>query len=164
MTLGAFAVAVGAPTKWVVNAHAVLGVKPDYSVARARLFALTRTLEQGVGLPLKRAYDLASLSLAAGDGQPTWRLESPDGVVTLVVDRKRFLSDFAARLSRARVGYVERKRGRPPRKRRRGLSAARHHGVDLSLVRASLHRSPAARLQNLDADVAFLQKLKVSGR
>jgi len=161
MTLGQFALAIPAPAKWVLNANAMLQLAPVYDVKRAKLMALTRTLEQAIGLPLKRAYRLARRTLQRPEEPASWRHESADGVAAVVIDRERFLSDFAVNLSRARVGYSERRRGRPPTKRRRGIAAARHHGVDVSLLRESLTQSPAARLRRLDEDAAFARSLRV---
>ncbi len=161
MTLGQLAVAIPAPPKWVLNANAVLQLAPAYSIQRARVFALTRLLEQAIGLPLKRAYQLAKETLRRPAEPASWRHESPNGVAAVVIDRERFLSDFTINLSRARAGYAERRRGRPPRRRRRGVAAARHHGVDISLLRESLKHSAADRLRRLDDDALFARSLKV---
>ena len=161
MTLGQFAASIPAPPKWVSNAHALLHLAPKYSVERARVFALTRSIESGIGLPLKRAYQLARETLRAPAKSASWRHETPDGSVALVIDRERFLSNFTVNLSRAQAGYSERRRGRPPRRRRRGVAAARHHGVDISLLRESLQQSPEVRLRRLDEDASFAQSLKV---
>ena len=161
MTLGQFAMAIPASPKWVLNANAVLNLTPAYCVQRALVLALARLLEHSIGLPLKRAYQLARQTLRDPANSASWRHESPDGIATLVIDRERFLSDFAVNLSRATVGYSERRRGRPPRRRCRGVAAARHHGVDISLLRQSLEQSTAARLRRLDEDVSFVQSLRV---
>jgi hypothetical protein len=161
MTLGQLAMAIPAPPKWVLNANAVLQLAPAYSVQRARLLALTRLLEQSIGLPLKRAYQLAKATLRKPSDLTNWRHEAPGGIAAVVIDRERFLSDFTVNLSRARAGYAERRRGRPPRRRGRGVASAKHHGVDISLLRASLKRSAADRLRRLDDDAAFARSLKV---
>ena len=118
MTLGQLALAIPAPPKWVLNANAVLQLAPAYNVQRARVLALTRLLEQPVGFPLKRAYQLAKQTLRKPTDPASWRHETPNGIVAVVIDRERFLSDFTVNLSRARAGYTERRRGRPPRRRR----------------------------------------------
>ena len=145
----------------LLNANTVLQLAPVYNVKRARLMALTRLLEHAIGLPLKRAYRLARRTLQRPEESASWRHESADGVAAVVIDPERLLSDFTVNLSRARVGYSERRRGRPPRTRRRGIAAARHHGVDVSLLRESLTQSPAARLRRLDEDAAFARSLRV---
>jgi len=159
MTLGQFATAIPAPRKWVLNACAVLRLQLTYSVERARILALTRVLEQSFRIPLKSAYRFAAATLRHAPASPQWRLESPDGVVSVVINRDRFLSTFTANLSRALVGYAERRRGRPPRARRRGVAAARDYGVDIGLLRESLKRTPATRLRLLDEDASFLRSL-----
>ena len=163
MTLGSFAVAAGASRKWVQNAQALLQLQPEYTPERAKLFALIRALEDGFDLPLGRAYALASHTLAAPDDPDRWRHRSHDGIATIQIDRDRFLSSFAARLSLAREGYAERRRGRPAaRTRRGGVAAAREHGIDIDLLEESLRRTPAERLRRLDDDVAFVQSLRVA--
>lgn len=164
MTLGGFAVAVGAPRKWVQNTHAILGFLPDYTPDRARLLALVRALETGFEIPLRWAHTLAARTLERPDDPEAWRHVSPDGMATLVIDRNRFLTTFAANLSRARELYVERRRGRPRSRGPRGVEAAVEHGVDLTLLEDSLRRTPAERLRRLDEDVAFLTSMEVSGR
>lgn len=159
MTLSQFAIAVGAPAKWVQNAHAVLGLKARYSASRARRFAMVRVLEDAVGLPLRLAHQLAR-KIPPGHG--AWRVTSPDAVVTLTVDLDRFTTTFTANLSRARVGYAERRRGRPTTRRGRGVTAARERGVDATLLQESLRRTPGERLRRLDEDVAFVQSLTVA--
>lgn len=161
MTLGQFAAAIPAPPKWVLNAHAILELDASYTVEDARTFALTRVLEQAFGIPLKRAYRLALTTLREPPKPAGWRYESPDGTTSIVIDRERFLSNFTASLSCALAGYAERRRGRPPQRRRRGLAAAEEYGVDLGLLRESLKRTPSDRLQSLDDDAAFVQSLKV---
>lgn len=159
MSLSQFSIAIGAPVKWVQNAHAVLGLKGRYTVSRARRFAMVRVLEHSVGLPLKLAYRLAR-GISAGTGD--WRMTSADGAVMLTVDLDRFTTTFAANLSRALVGYVERRRGRRLARRHRGVAAARERGVDVTLLRESLRRTSAERLRRLDEDVAFVQSLTVA--
>ena len=161
MTLGQFAVAIPAPPKWVLNAYAILELPPSYTVENARRFALTRVLEQAFGIPLKRSYHLALTTLREPPTPVSWRYESPDGTTSIVIDRERFLSNFTANLSCALAGYAERRRGRPPQRRRRGLAAAVEHGVDIDLLRESLKRTSSDRLQSLDDDAAFVQSLKV---
>jgi len=160
-SLGQFAAAIPASPKWVLNAHAVLGLDADYSVDRARTLALARVLERSPGMTLKRAYELATNVFRAPDNPQAWQLEPADGVATLTIDRERFMSNFAATLSFALVGYSERRRGRPRKKPLGGIDAARAHGVDISLLQASLNKTPAERLRRLDEDAAFLNSLEV---
>lgn len=160
MTLGQMAAAIPASRKWVLNAHAVLGLDNDYSFDLAKTLALTRVLELELGLPLKRSYAVAQDYLQAPD-EWRWGPDDPIGVSAIVVDKQRFLSNFAATLSFALEGYAERRRGRRRKASKGGVAAAREYGVDVSLLEASLERSAAQRLRRLDQDAAFLQQLWV---
>ncbi len=163
MTLGSFAIAVNAPPKWVQNAHAVLGIAPAYTPERARLFALTRVLERGFDIPLKRAYRMAAETLQAPDRPERWCHLAADGITQIAIDRDRFFTVFLANLSRAREGYAERRRGRPRVLRRaKGVAAAVERGMDVTLIRDSLRRTPAERLRRLDDDLAFVSSLTVT--
>ena len=161
LTLGQFAAAVSAPRKWVLNAHAVLGLEPEYSVERAKTFAVARMLENAWSIPLKRAFRLAEEILALPEDEAEWRIVAEDGLTTLSVDRNRVLSRFAATLSFALEGYSERRSGRPRRKGSTGIAAAREYGVDVSLLESSLERTPAERLRRLDCDAAFIGGMKM---
>lgn len=162
MTLGQFAVAVGAPKRWVQNAYAALRVPAGYDEARARRLAFARMVKQACGMPLGRAYQLAEHALAVWPAEKVWTHRGPDGAVAVSVELERFLSDFAARLSLARSYYAERRRGRP--RRRRGLALAKWYGVDVSLLESSLRRTPDERLRSLDANVEFIRSIRITGR
>ena len=56
MTLGQFAVAVGASPRWVLNALTRLRVPRRYDEPLARRLALARTLHESAGFPLPRAF------------------------------------------------------------------------------------------------------------
>lgn len=163
MNLTRFAIAAGATPKWVLNAHALLGIRRIYDEARAQLFALTCELAES-SLPLQAAYRTAEAMLALGPrgGDQNWE-EPLGGMVWVRIDQARFLTRWGLALAWARRPEVERRRGRPARLRQ-GLSGAEEYGVDLSLLRASLNRSPAERLQRLDEDREFLQSLRVRPR
>lgn len=159
MTLGQFAVAAGASTRWVLNAFRVLGLRGGYTVDNARRLAFARLLKETTGLPLKRGLPLADDALATWPADRTWSLRGGDGAVRVTVDLERFLSDCSVRLSLARCWYAEKQRGRPPRRRRRGLAWARAHGVDVELLAWSLARTPEERLRRLDEEVEALRRL-----
>jgi hypothetical protein len=106
-------------------------------------------------------YPLAREALAAWPASRVWRREDVAGVVALEVDLERYLSGYASRLALARNWYSERKRGRAPKRRRRGVAGAEEHGVDISLLKSSLARTPEERLRRLDADVEFLETLRL---
>lgn len=158
MTLAQFAVAVGADPKWVQNAAAGLGRPVEYTVKEARHLGLVRVLQSTLGVPLRAADQMAGAALREGADELTVR-EAPDGSVRVVVDVRRYLSTFTAALSRALSGYEPRARGRPM-VRERGVAAARAYGMDLSLLQASLRRTPAERIRQLDADMEFLRTLR----
>lgn len=163
MTLGEFSTAVGAPRRWVQNAMAVLGLPARYTVSGARELALARAINVACGMPLMDAYPLAQGALLAWPEQRMWNRVGPEATVTLAVDLERFLSSFFVRLSLSRTAYAERKRGRPRKRRRRGVAGAREHGVDVSLLESSLRRSPEERLRWLDEHLAFLRSAQVVG-
>ncbi|HUF09803.1 MAG TPA: hypothetical protein VMO47_10810 [Rhodothermales bacterium] len=160
-SLGQFAAAVSAPRKWVLNAHAVLGLDLEYSVERAKTLSISRLLETEWSIPLKKAFDLAQQILLLQSDKPAWRIVSPDGLSTLSIDRERVLSDFAVRLSFALVGYAQRRSGRPRKNEGTGVAAAMEHGVDVSLLESSLESTPAERLRRLDENATFVSKLRV---
>jgi hypothetical protein len=164
MTLGQFAYALGAPTKWVQNTWAILGLHPVYGEADLWHMALVRLLERAMEVPLKRAYATAQAAIPHPMAQEqSMELELVDeGALDVSIDWARFSSAVLAGLSRARTQYQERRRGRPLKERLHGIAAARAHGIDVSLLRTSLRRSPAERLRTLDEDLAFVQSLRVA--
>jgi len=155
MTLGQFAVAVGAPKRWVQNAYAALRLPAGYDETRARRLAFARTVKQACGMSFGRAYQLAEGALATWPAEKVWTHRGPDGAVAVSVELERFLSDFAARISLARTYYAERRRGRP--RRRRGLALAKWYGVDVSLLESALRLTPMQRLQRLEQAVQFIR-------
>ena len=163
MTLGQFAYALGAPTKWVQNTWAILGLDPVYGEAELWRLALVRLLERAIQVPLKQAYAMAkeAIPLAAMGDESELRLVA-EGPLDVSVNWARFSSTVLAGLSRARTQYQERPRGRPRKEQLHGIAAARARGIDVGLLRASLRRSPADRLRSLDEDLAFVQSLRVA--
>jgi hypothetical protein len=163
MSLGRFATAVGASPRWVQNAFQALGLEAVYDEGGAKTLGLARILQESFGLPLVVGHQLAGEALGAWPAVRVWRRESPAGAVALEVDLERYLSGYASRLALART-YEERKRGRPPARRKRGIAAAVEHGVDIGLLESSLLRTPEERLRQLDEDVTFLQTIRVEPR
>lgn len=159
MTLGQFAVAVGAPKRWVQNATAALGIPVGYDEEKARRLAFARVVKQACGTPLRRAYRLAEDALAAWPARKVWTHHGADGVAAVSVDVERFLSDFAARLSLAWSFYAERRRGRP--RGRRGVALAKWYGVDVSLLESSLRLTPTQRLQRLEEAAQFIRAVRL---
>ena len=166
MTLGQFACALGAPTKWVQNAWAILGLDPIYGEAELWRMALVRLLERTMDVPLKLAHATAQAAMPnppVREMGGTMELRLVDeGALDVSVDWARFSSEVLAGLSRSRTQYQERRRGRPPKEPLHGIAAARAHGIDVGLLRASLRRTPAERLRSLDEDLAFVQRLRVA--
>jgi hypothetical protein len=163
MTLGQFAYALGAPTKWVQNAWAILGLGPIYGEAELWRMALVRLLERAMEVPLKRAYATAQAAMTHPivPGKLMELRLIDEGALDVSVDWGRFSTAVLAGLSRARTQYQERRRGRPRNEPLQGIAAARAQGIDVGLLRASLRRSPADRLRTLDEDLAFVQSLRV---
>ena len=161
MTVHQFARAVGADRKWVENAARLLGWRLRYTEAEARRLGLIRLFSQSFGVPLAAADRMAMRALAAPVGARAVRVaRSADDSAGIVVDVARYHSSFAAALSAALALEGPRRRGRRPRPRRDPIRAARDHGVDLGLVRASLEMTPAERLARLDEDAAFLRAIR----
>ncbi len=160
LTLGQYATAVGAPKRWVQNAHAVLGLGARYTPEGARRLAFARLLKETAGMPLVDAYPLAAPALASWPAERSWTLAGRDGAAVVTVDLERFLSDCNVRLSLARSWYAERRRGRPPKTRRRGVAWAKWYGVDVTLLETSLRLTPAQRLDRLGEAAAFLRGIR----
>jgi len=154
------ATAVGASTRWVLNAIRVLGVEGGYSVENARRLAFARVLKEASGLPLGRGYALADEALGGWPEHGTWTLTGPTGTVLVTVDLERFLSDFNVRLSLARCWVAEKARGRPPGRRKHGVAWAREYGVDISLLEESLKSTPEQRLRAADEAFELVRSLR----
>ncbi len=163
MTLGQFSTAVGAPKRWVQNAMAVLALPPRYTVGGAKQLAFARMLNEAYGMPLVNTHPLAREALASWPQRGFWQLQGAGGAVALTVDLKRFLSNFAVRLSLSRAYYAERKRGRPRKRPKRGIAGAREYGIDITLLEESLKLTPEERLRRLDDTLRFLESVRVAG-
>jgi hypothetical protein len=157
MTLGQFAVIVGASPRWVQNARAVLALGGRYTEEGARRLGLAREIRAATSMPLRRAWRLAQEALAAWPSRHEWVHEVPESSVRLVVDLERYLSTYAVRLSLSRTRYAERQRGRAPRRPRDPVAAARAYGVDTSLLEDNVKRSPEERLRRLDEAYEFFR-------
>lgn len=154
MTLAEFSIVVDAPPKWVLNTRAILGLDSEYTVEAAEQLALVRALNRDFGIALPRAIDLAAKALRPVDGA-----SAPPGFANLVIDVVRLRVAIATRLSLLSTQHASRRAGRKPR-RAAPLSAAKRHGVDVTLLRANLALSPAARLRQLDAMVSFRTRVR----
>ena len=156
--LGEYAVAVGAPKRWVQNARAALGERGPYTEDGARRLAFAKAVKEACGMPLRAAYPLAGEALASWPAQRSWSYQPDNAAASVSVDLERFLSDYAARLSLSRSFYAERRRGRP--RKRRGVALAKWYGVDVTLNEESLELTPAQRLARLEGAVDFILKAR----
>lgn len=160
MTLGAFAVAVGVSPRWVLNTLARLGVPRRYDEPLARRLALARTLHQGAGLTLPRAWVEAARVLAEADYFADWTVESDDGVVTILVHLPRFFTDYQVRLAAARLRYGPKQPGRKARQRGSAVREAARYGWDLTLLDGNLRVSEEERLHRLDDSADELDTMR----
>jgi enoyl-CoA hydratase/carnithine racemase len=160
MSLAEFAVAVGATPKWVQNARALLHCAGPYTAAEALRLGLVREIHTSLQVSLKQANSMAGRALEIGGVGPAVAHSSPDGIVDVLIDVPRYLSNFAVRLSRARTEYEPRRRGRPPRRRTASaVERAREYGFDIGLLRDGLRLTPAERLRRLESDRSFVRRL-----
>ena len=164
------AVAAGADLKWLTNSAALLNRRLRHTPDEARWWGLVRLLVSDVGMTLKGAAEAASAalpSLPAGIStrRTPSRLETaisakrdPTGAASLMLDLARYQSTFLANLSRALLLETPRRRGRVKTiARRTAVDAARDYGIDTGLLLSALARTPAERLELLDANAAFLR-------
>jgi hypothetical protein len=162
MTLAEFAALVDAEPKWVLNARQVLGRAIRYTVPVAEQLAIARLLHADLQVPLVRAWGLARRALDQPGTEPARLAVTSDESVALMVDVQRFRSALHTRRSFVQTTHAPRRAGRPPRRSRAPLRRAEEFGLDLSLLRANLARSPAQRLRQLDGMVAFRKRVRRS--
>jgi hypothetical protein len=164
MTARQLAIAARAEAKWVLNSAALLRRRIRHTPADARWWGLVRLLTESVGLPLQAAADAANRSLRSGASAGEIAVGAdPSGSASVLVDLRRYQSVFLANLSRALVHETPKRRGRPssPRTGRGGpVHSALRYGVDLGLVRAALRRTPAERLEMLEANARFISDMR----
>jgi hypothetical protein len=161
VTRAQFEAAIGVPEKWVHNARAALGGTGRYTVADAQRLAVVRAIQTAVPvtLPVANQWAVAALAASRRDGQVEAPIEF--AFVRVAIDLPHILSAFTARLGQA-LHDEPRLRGRRPRGRgrptlREARARAASYGLDVSLIDASLRRSPGERLASLDANAAFLE-------
>ena len=161
MTLSEFALLVGAEPKWVLNAAAVVPAAGRYTEAAAERLALAKALQAGPGIPLPRAFALAGAALATyrGGHSPVTVGLDATGSVGITVDVRRLRAAMNARLALLRTTYAPRQRGRRAG-RRNPVAAAAEFGLDLSLLRANLRRTPEQLLRQLDGMAAFARGVR----
>lgn len=163
MTRSQFAQAARADEKWVENTARALGHRLRYSVNEARWLGLLHTFARDLDMSLQRAATLATAALQLDPTMRGLRLRlSEHGEATVSLDLARYHSAFAAALSTALNHGGPRRAGRPAHANRRAdaLAAATAQGVDLSLLRTGLQRTPAQRLAQLDENATFVRLLQ----
>jgi len=133
------AVAIGVERKWLDNLtaqhsipgteHVARGVARRLSMRTLLTAAIVRDLNRGLGVPVARGVEVASLILGA---EPTDQATSASAFaapraalqiaesVSLSIDVARLEVEIERRLLVAMETMVPRRRGRPPRKERRG--------------------------------------------
>ena len=163
MTAHQFAIAARADVKWILNSSALLGRRVRHTPADSRWWGLVRLLTESLALPLETAAEAATRSL--GTGGKAVRITviaDPSHSASLLIDLPRYESIFLGNLSRALVRETPRRRGRPSRVRSGtgALDSACRYGVDLGLVRAALQRTPAKRLEMLEANAGFIRGMR----
>jgi hypothetical protein len=162
MTAHQFAIAARADVKWILNSSALLGRRVRHTPADSRWWGLVRLLTENLALPLQAAADAATRSLGTRSEAVITVIADPSHSASLLIDLSRYESIFLGNLSRALVQETPRRRGRPvrPRGGAASIDAALRYGVDLGLVRAALRRTPAKRLEMLEANAGFIRGMR----
>ena len=166
MELAELARLVNAPAKWVLNALAVLEPGARYSDALARRLAVTRAIHLAWGTPLAEAFTVAQRALRTWDGgaQPLTIHANDTDDVGLTLDMYRLMSSFQIRRSLLLSSGTSSVRGRPRTRIDEPLARAQEWGLDLSLIRDNLRKTPAERLRQLDAMEAFRSRARRATR
>ncbi|MBY0490289.1 MAG: hypothetical protein K2R93_10655 [Gemmatimonadaceae bacterium] len=169
MSLATLAILVDAPPKWVLNTVAAVDPGARYSEALARRLLVTRALQAACRIPLVDSYTLANQALQAWRGEPgavSLRVHPSDDVA-VTVDVYRLLSALYVRqamLASSGIVHTEprRPRGRPRTHThaRDAIAAAQAWGLDVSLIRENLRRTPGERLRQLDSMQAFASRVR----
>jgi hypothetical protein len=160
VTLGSFAVVVGASPRWVLNALTRLGIPRRYDEPLARRLSLARLISDTTGSPLRESLAVAMLALDEGNPWGTWRNESADGAVALVLDLPRFFTAYNARLALATNEYGEKTRGRKPNRRRSAVTRAQEYGVDTTLLDSQLRRTLQQRMKEALVNIEALKSMR----
>jgi hypothetical protein len=134
MTLTEFSAVVEAPSKWVLNARALLGITAPYSLAAAEHLAIIRLLNTGFDIPLAAAGDFARQALGASG---VTRISPADGLVTMMIDVERIRAAVVTRAATVSNTYAPRRPGRRPRRSRQPITSAKQHGIDIGLLKAN---------------------------
>jgi hypothetical protein len=160
MTSAQFASAAGAESKWLLNSSALLRRRLRRDPSEASWWGLIRLLESTFGIPLQPAARIATEALRHGP-EVVWirALSDASGSASVMVNLQRYRSVTLANLSRALVRETPRVRGR--RKTARDpIAMAAEYGLDISLMKLALEKTPAERLAALDANRAFVAEMQ----
>ena len=157
MLLAEFARLVGVSPKWVLNTLPSLPSRSRYTDVVAQRLVVARAIHAAFGTALPDAFALAQRALHAWDGSVTpvtLRGNAADDVA-LTIDVYRLMAAYHMRRAELRESYAPMVRGRPRTRSIDAVAVAADWGLDLSLIRDNLRKSPAERLQQLDAMRAF---------
>lgn len=164
LTRAQFAQAARADEKWVENTARTTRRPLSYTPAEARWFGIVRVLTRDFAMSVLRAAELADLALQQSEDAEVVLTESTDGTAALTIDLAREHSSFAAALSVALQRGGPRRRGRRKATQRAtartAIAEAERHGVDVTLLKSALERSPAERLARLDANSEFIRAVR----
>jgi hypothetical protein len=162
MTARQTAIAAAADLKWLTNSARLLRRTLRHTPDHAKWWGLVRLLVDELGLSLKAAAYAASTALRSPGSSSQFRASAdPSGSAALVIDLPRYESIFLGNLSRALVQETPRRRGRIRQSsRKNAVAAARDYGIDISLLRSALERTPAERLSLLESNAAFIRGMR----
>ncbi|WP_411279076.1 hypothetical protein [Gemmatimonas sp.] len=166
MTLAEFSHLLGAHPKWVLNTLRAVNADGRYTVDMARQLFVARAVHEATAVPMAESLAVARLALrasyTAASPAPVPGMEDAD--VAMTVDVYRLLSSFYTRLAHLRASFAPRARGRPRTRNRSARHEAEAWGLDLSLMRDNLRKSPAERVRQLDAMGHFSRTVRRAGK
>ncbi len=153
MMLAEFSRVLGARPKWVLNTLKALNADGCYTLELARQLTVARAVHEATAVPMTGSLAYARLALRSPGSvdSPVVVHLNADADVALTVNVYRLLSSFYVRLAELRESFAPRARGRPRARRVNAQRAAEEWGLDLSLIRDNLRKSPTERLRQLDA-------------
>lgn len=154
MTLAEFSHLLSARPKWVLNTLKAVNADGRYTMDMARQLTVARAVHEAAAVPMAESLAFARRALRAPcvlSSPVAVRLADDDDDVALTVDVYRLLSSLHVRLADLRESFAPRARGRPRMRRVSALRAAEEWGLDLSLIRDNLSKTPTERVRQLDA-------------
>ena len=166
MTLAEFSRLLDVSPKWVLNTLRALGADGRYSCDMARQLTFARAIHGAASVPMFESLSLARRVLRepVTSSSPVALRLAGEGDVSLTVDVYRLRSSFNVRLAEVRGTYAPKARGRPRSDTGSALDIAVDWGLDLSLIRDNMNKSPAQRLRQLDAMAQFSRSVRRSKR